>query len=566
VIVAPDGRVKIVDFGIAWSGDESRLTRAGTAVGTVGYMSPEQLRGEDIDRRTDVWALGVVLYEMITGRTPFPGEDDQERIRAILAADPEPASSWRPGLPSELGWILERALAKLPADRYQSLAEMREDLLELGAARGPSRISDVLERTQVEIPARPMGARGLGGDDTGTSLAGRILGHYRVVERIGGGGMGIVYKAEDLRLSRTVALKFLPPELTRDPEAKVRFLQEARAASALDHPNICTIHEVGETDDGRLYLVMPCYDGETLRQRIERGPLSIDEATDVAQQIARGLSKAHRQGIVHRDIKSANLMLTGDGVVKILDFGLAKLAGAVAITRTGSSVGTPAYMSPEQARGEDVDHRTDLWSLGVVLYEMLAGRRPFRWEHEQAVLYSIFNETPKPLSEIRPDAPPELARILGGLLAKDPGDRYPTVDGPLGDLRALRGEAMTATVRTDTVGTAPPRARVRPWTWAALAAAVLALLGTGGFLLQRAAGPAAGAAPVQANFARLTDQEGSETFPSLSPDGDELVYVKATSPGNLDLYHQRVGGSNPRNLTEDSELPDTQPAFSPDGQ
>jgi serine/threonine protein kinase/Tol biopolymer transport system component len=564
VIVAPDGRVKIVDFGIAQSGDESRLTRAGTAVGTVGYMSPEQLRGEAIDRRTDVWSMGVVLYEMVTGFVPFPGEDDQGRIRAILMEEPEPALSLRPGLPAELGWILERALAKLPGDRYQSMAEMREDLLDLAAAGGPSRISDILERTQVEIPTQPLGPRGVRGEDTGTSLAGRILGHYRVVERIGGGGMGVIYKAEDLRLSRTVALKFLPPELTRDPEAKVRFLQEARAASALDHPNICTIHEVGETDDGRLYLVMPLYDGETLRQRIERGSLSIDEATDVAQQIARGLSKAHARGIAHRDIKPANLMITSDGVVKILDFGLAKLAGAVAITRTGSSVGTPAYMSPEQARGEDVDHRTDLWSLGVVLYEMLAGRRPFRGEHEQAVLYSIFNETPKPLSEVRPDAPPELARIVGGLLAKDPGDRYPTVNGPLGDLRALRGEPMTATVRTDTVGTAPPSRALPSWTWITLAAAVLALVGTVGYLLVRG-GPEAGAALVE-SFARLTDQEGSETFPGLSPDGGELVYVRASSPGNLDVYSQRVGGSNPRNLTGDSPLADTQPAFSPDGQ
>jgi serine/threonine protein kinase/Tol biopolymer transport system component len=565
VIVAPDGRVKIVDFGIAQAGDESRLTRAGTAVGTVGYMSPEQLRGEDIDRRTDIWALGVVLYEMVTGQPPFPGEDDQGRIRAILGQEPEPASSWRPGAPAELGWILERALAKLPADRYQSMAEMREDLLDLAAAGSPSGTSDVLERTQVEIPSRALAARAVGGD-TGTSLAGRILGHYRVVERIGGGGMGVIYKAEDLRLSRTVALKFLPPELTRDPEAKIRFLQEARAASALDHPNICTIHEVGETDDGRLYLVMPCYDGETLRQRIERGPLPIDEATDLAQQIARGLSKAHARGIAHRDIKPANLMITSDGVVKILDFGLAKLAGAVAITRTGSSVGTPAYMSPEQARGEDVDHRTDLWSLGVVLYEMLAGRRPFRGEHEQAILYSIFNEVPKPLAEIRPDAPLELVKIVDGLLAKDPGDRYPTVDGPLGDLRALRGEPMTATVRTDTVGTPTPRARVRPWTWAALAAVLLAMAGIGGTLLLRSAGSARDAKPVQLSHARLTDQEGSETFPSLSPDGGELVYVKATAPGNLDLYHQRVGGSNPRNLTGDSPVADTQPAFSPDGQ
>ncbi|HSF42287.1 MAG TPA: protein kinase, partial [Thermoanaerobaculia bacterium] len=316
-------------------------------------------------------------------------------------------------------------------------------------------------------------------------------------------------------------------------------------------------------DEGRLYLSMPCYDGETLRRRIERGPLSIDEATDIAQQIAKGLSKAHRGGIVHRDIKPANLVITSDGVVKILDFGLAKLAGAAAITRTGSSVGTPAYMSPEQARGEDVDHRTDLWSLGVVLYEMVTGKRPFRGEHEQAVLYSILNEKPKPLTEARVDAPAELEKIVGGLLAKNPADRYPTVDGALADLKALRNEPMTATVRTDSVQV-PASRGMRPWVWAAAAAAAV-LAGAAGFLLSRSGGSPSGE-PLFGNYTRLTDQEGSETFPSLSPDGSELVYVKASSPGNLDLWHQRVGGSNPRNLTVDSAFNESQPAFSPDGQ
>src|SRR4029453_16133404 len=208
----------------------------------------------------------------------------------------------------------------------------------------------------------------------------------------------------------------------------------ARTASALDHPNICTVYDVGETESHQLYLAMPCYDGETLRRKVERGPLPPNEAIDYALQASKGLAKAPRQGIVHRDVKPANLMVTGDGVVKILDFGLAKLAGTAAITRTGSSVGTPAYMSPEQSRGEEVDHRTDLWSLGVVLYEMIAGRRPFRGEHEQAVLYSLLHEDPKPLSQMRPEAPPELERIVEGLLAKDPARRYPSVDGPLGDL------------------------------------------------------------------------------------------------------------------------------------
>ena len=557
VIVSPDGRVKIVDFGIAKLADQSRLTREGTAVGTAGYMAPEQIRGEPFDARVDVWALGVVLYEMITGRLAFSGNTDQDRVRHILSQEPEPIPVVRPGVPPQLERIVGRALAKNPAERYARIEEMRSDLLAAAALLGSPLPPDALDPTLREIPAAAKGSR----QDTGI-LAGRTIAHYRILEHIGGGGMGVVYKAEDLRLSRTVALKFLPPELTRDPEAKARFLQEARAASGLDHPNICTIHEVGETDDGQLYLAMPHYEGEILRQKIERGPLTIDEATDIAQQIARGLAKAHRGGIVHRDIKPANVIVTGDGVVKILDFGLAKLIGMAAITRTGSSLGTPAYMSPEQARGEEVDHRTDLWSLGVVLYEMVAGHRPFRGEHEQAVLYSLLNEEPKPLAEVRPDAPPELEHIVDGLLAKNPADRYPTIEGPLGDLKALRNETMTTTVRT-------PVARrvsggIHPWMWAA-GLGLLVALAAGALYLSRGGRAGEGRAPLAASFTRLTDQEGSESFPSLSPEGTLLLYVKAAN-GNADIYLQRVGGGNPVNLTSDSLADDTQPAFSPDGQ
>jgi len=261
--------------------------------------------------------------------------------------------------------------------------------------------------------------------------------HYRIFEPLGGGGMGIVYRAEDTRLGRTVALKFLPPELNRDPVAKARFLQEARTASALDHPNICTIYDVGETADARLYLSMPCYDGETLREHIERGPLPLDDAMDIAWQAARGLAKAHRHGIVHRDIKPANLMVTADGVVKILDFGIAKLAGAAGLTRTGLPLGTPAYMAPEQMKGDDVDARTDLWSLGVVLYEMLTGRRPFPGDHEVVVRHGILNVQPEPVSKLRPELPRELDSILAGLLAKEPKDRYATAESLLHDLRPL---------------------------------------------------------------------------------------------------------------------------------
>ncbi len=215
-------------------------------------------------------------------------------------------------------------------------------------------------------------------------MIGKTISHYKILEKLGGGGMGVVYKAQDIKLKRTVALKFLPPELTREEEAKERFVHEAQSASALQHNNICTIHDIDDTDDGQMFICMDYYDGETLKKKIERGPLSVEEAIDITTQIARGLERAHEQKIVHRDIKPANLMVTSDGVVKIVDFGLAKLAGKTTVTKTGTTVGTVAYMSPEQARGEAVDHRTDIWALGVVLYEMLTGQLPFKGDYEQA--------------------------------------------------------------------------------------------------------------------------------------------------------------------------------------
>jgi len=215
-------------------------------------------------------------------------------------------------------------------------------------------------------------------------MIGKTISHYKIIEKIGEGGMGVVYKAEDTKLKRTVALKFLPPVLSIDSEVKERFIHEAQAASSLDHPNICTIHEINETEDGQLFIVMACYEGEILKFKIDNCQLTIQESIDIAIQIAQGLTKAHEKGIIHRDIKPANIFITNDGIVKILDFGLAKLSGQIELTKTGTTVGTVAYMSPEQARGEPVDHRTDIWSLGTIIYEMLTGLLPFKGEYEQA--------------------------------------------------------------------------------------------------------------------------------------------------------------------------------------
>ena len=271
-------------------------------------------------------------------------------------------------------------------------------------------------------------------------MIGQNISHYKILEKLGEGGMGVVYKAEDTKLKRTVALKFLPPSFSLDDDAKQRFIHEAQAASALEHNNICNIHEIDETDERQMFISMAYYEGESLKQKIEKGPLKIIEVINITIQIAEGLTKAHEKNIIHRDIKPANIFITNDGVVKILDFGLAKVSGQTKLTQVGSTVGTVAYMSPEQTRGEKVDHRTDIWSLGIVLYEMLTGQAPFKGDYEQAVTYSIVNEEPQPPTALRTGVPMEIERIVNKALAKSPEERYQHIDETLVDWKKLKQE------------------------------------------------------------------------------------------------------------------------------
>jgi serine/threonine-protein kinase len=312
--------------------------------------------------------------------------------------------------------------------------------------------------------------------------------HFRVIEHLGGGAMGLVYRAEDTRDGRLVALKFLPFELKEDPDARERFLREAQAASALDHPNICTVYEIGEADDGRMFAALGFYEGETLKKKLGRGPLPVDETLSIARQLALGLGEAHSHGIVHRDLVPANVLVTENGQVRILDFGLAKMVSGGGLTQIGWSLGTPEYMSPEQIRGDDSDQTGDLWSLGALFYEMLTGNQPFAGANLAGVLLEIQNKEPDPPSTVREGVPASLDPIVAKLLAKDPSQRYSSCDELLDDLgrdddstpqepknpARPAGTAPTEALGTRGSGTAGQSGL--PWAWILAVLVILAVL------------------------------------------------------------------------------------------
>ena len=395
-------------------------------------------------------------------------------------------------------------------------------------------------------------------------MIGQTISHYRISAELGRGGMGVVYKAEDTKLKRTVALKFLPLDAVGEGEQRARFQREAQAAAALNHPNVCTIYEVDDAG-GQPFIAMEFVEGETLAAKIESGPLKIDDALDIAIQAARGLAAAHEHDIVHRDVKSANIMVVPEKTgherqVKLMDFGLAHLANAnTQLTKEGTTLGTMSYMAPEQAAGEKVDRRADIWSLGVVLYEMIAGRQPFRGERAQAVVYAIFNEQAEPLTAVRTGVPKELERIVDKALSKDRDERYQHVEEMLVDLRALKRSRESASVVSPPAQAAAKK--TSPLKYAGFAAAGAVLLIAAYLALQ----PSEPTPSEPFRVRPLTSYPGRETSPAVSPDGNRVAFCwDPEGDRSSDIYVLNLGATEPVQLTNTPE--DEQgPAWSPDG-
>ena len=427
-------------------------------------------------------------------------------------------------------------------------------------------------------------------------MVGSTVGRYRIQEVLGEGGMGVVYKAEDTKLRRPVALKFLNRAAVQDEESRRRFLQEAQAAAALDHPNICGVFEIDEHDGG-WYIAMPFLEGRDLENRIAAGPLAYSDIVEIGRQMADGLEEAHAKGIVHRDIKPANVSIgeraRGRLQVKLMDFGLARLANATRLTRDGRQMGTAAYMSPEQVMGSPVDQRTDIWALGVVMYEMTVGAPPFPSDYEQALFYGIQNEDPEPLTAMRTGVPMELERIVTKCLAKEPNERYQSCTDLLIDLKALARELDEG--RSGAVGRSamptqpadpppgdvqssppeestdeqPPIAERAAGRRSALGLVVIgALAGAAAVWIWGASSESSPDSRIAPNYElnRVTWDGDLNLSPTLSPDGTLLAYCSdRAGRGNLDLWVQQVDGGGLIRISDDP-ADETDAVFSPDGK
>ncbi len=411
-------------------------------------------------------------------------------------------------------------------------------------------------------------------------MIGKTIAHFTILEKLGEGGMGVVYKAQDTKLDRVVALKFLPEQTTATDEEKARFIQEAKSAATLNHPNVCTIHGI-EEHEGRQFIEMEYVDGVTLRAKIPENGLKLQDAIDYAIQIAEALQEAHGKGIVHRDIKAENVMLNTKNQIKVMDFGLAKLRGTTRLTQTSSTIGTLAYMAPEQIQGEEVDARSDIFSYGVLLYEMLTGRGPFRGEHEAALVYSIVNEDPHPLEETRTDVPQTVIHLINRSLEKDPADRYQSMSEIVGELRHARKQSgrvsrmipaqkptsgvpgVVAAAPTEPVSAgrpepAPPRRR---WIVPAAAGAVIVVAALA-FLVLSGGRPTLNP---DMTFRVLQLPYSEIEYPGLSPDGNWIAFPASDVNGHWDVYYMNASVGEPRRVTFDSSFKVGFVDVSPDG-
>lgn len=410
-------------------------------------------------------------------------------------------------------------------------------------------------------------------------MIGKTISHYRIIEEVGRGGMGVVYRAQDTKLDRFVALKFLPPHLSTSDENKIRFIHEAKAAAALNHANICTIYSVEEYE-GQMFIAMEQIDGGTLMEKL---PLSgIAETVSIAAQVGEALQEAHAKGIVHRDIKADNVMLTSKGQVKVMDFGLAKLKGSIKLTKTSSTVGTLGYMAPELIAGGEVDARSDIFSFGVLLFEMLTGRLPFRGEHEAAMLYSIMNEAPEPLTNHLPDAPPELVLLISKALEKDPAERYQTVAEMLVDIRrlkrnssrvsrphAVQQELASSDARPSHATPVPdPEIRTRLTVSKKTSRLLLAIvtvlaIAIGVILILIFKNDDAILSAANFRMTKLTSS-GNVGYATISPDGKYVVYAKG-EPGEISLWIRQVASSTDVMVIPTSDISIQGSTFSNDG-
>jgi Tol biopolymer transport system component len=400
-------------------------------------------------------------------------------------------------------------------------------------------------------------------------MIGTTLGHYRIVSLLGKGGMGEVYAAEDLKLGRRVAVKVLPPALISGPGDLERLEREARAVAALNHPGIVTLYALEEAGGVR-FLTMELLEGQPLSEQLPATGFPVERVLDIGERIADAISAAHEKGIVHRDLKPGNVLLTPGGQVKVLDFGLAKLRESQSLdaelptqqlTREGLVVGTVSYMAPEQAEGKSTDHRADIFSLGVMLYELATGRRPFSGDSNLSVLSSLLKDTPKLASDVNAAVPASIARVLKACLQKDPERRLQSAKDLRNELRTIREEIGAGEAA------APAASPVAPRRMPAAVPVLGALLGVAVMVIVYLLWARGAAAPTVPNMrhVQITSAAGSEVMPSLSPDGKWLLYV-ASPAGNGDIFLQAVGGQTAINLTKDSRANDGFPSFSPDGE